>query len=161
MIFVTVGTHEQGFDRLIKEVDNIAEKTNEHIIVQKGYTKYDPKHCSSYDLISNDKMNKYMQDADLIITHGGPSTYMAALSAGKQVIVVPRLSQFNEHVNDHQLEFAQKINEVSDYNLTIVTDIHELETAIQQKLNNPYKTDLVSNTHKFNTMFQNILERYL
>lgn len=161
MIFVTVGTHEQGFDRLIKEVDNIAKKNNEHIIVQKGYTQYKPKHCSSYDLISNDEMNTYMQDADLIITHGGPSTYMAALSAGQQVIVVPRLSQFNEHVNDHQLEFAQKINEVSDYNLTIVTDIHELETAIQQKLNNPYKTEIVSNTHKFNTMFQNILERYL
>ena len=44
MIFVTVGTHEQGFDRLIKEIDRLKEQNviEEDVIIQKGYTEYEP-----------------------------------------------------------------------------------------------------------------------
>ena len=40
MIFVTVGTHEQPFDRLLKCIDNMVKdkKITEEVIIQKGFT---------------------------------------------------------------------------------------------------------------------------
>ena len=45
MIFVTVGTHEQQFNRLIKEVDRLVEEgiIKEEVFIQIGYSDYDPK----------------------------------------------------------------------------------------------------------------------
>ena len=43
MIFITVGTHEQPFDRLLKIIDKMVEsgKIDEKVIIQKGYTDYE------------------------------------------------------------------------------------------------------------------------
>ena len=45
MIFVTVGTHEQSFERLLKYIDKMIENDiiNEEVICQKGFTNYEPK----------------------------------------------------------------------------------------------------------------------
>ena len=42
MIFVTVGTHEQAFDRLIKYIDDLKIKgvIKEEVIIQTGYSNY-------------------------------------------------------------------------------------------------------------------------
>lgn len=111
MIFVTVGTHEQPFDRLIKCIDKMVEdgKINEKVIIQKGYTDYNPSHCECYKLISYDEMNKYIEEARIVVTHGGPASFIAPLTIGKIPIVVPRRKEFNEHVNDHQLDFAKEV----------------------------------------------------
>lgn len=47
MIFVTVGTHEQQFDRLIKEIDRLKESRliSEEIFMQTGFCNYIPKAC--------------------------------------------------------------------------------------------------------------------
>ena len=48
MIFVTVGTHEQPFNRLIEGVD-ILKKDNiiqEPVVIQTGYSTYEPKYCT-------------------------------------------------------------------------------------------------------------------
>ena len=49
MIFVTVGTHEQSFDRLVKEIDRLKEKgrISEEVVIQTGFTTYEPKFCNS------------------------------------------------------------------------------------------------------------------
>lgn len=162
MIFVTVGTHEQGFDRLIKQLDIIAPNPGiPPIFIQKGYTKYKPINCDFADLISPNQMEEYMNNADLVITHGGPSTYMASLAKNKPTIVVPRLSKFDEHVNDHQLTFAHQINENSNYNLTVITDMDELEPTIRHKLTVKSDIELISNNKQFNIDFQSILKGLL
>ncbi len=38
-------------------------------------------------------MNNYMNIADIIITHGGVSSFMEVIQQGKQPIVVPRLQE--------------------------------------------------------------------
>ena len=47
MIFVTVGTHEQPFDRLIQKVDALcADGTlTEPVVIQTGVSTYRPEHC--------------------------------------------------------------------------------------------------------------------
>ena len=111
MIFVTVGTHEQPFNRLIQEVDHLVETgvIKEEVFIQTGYSIYEPKFCQWSRLISFDQMSKFMQKADIIITHGGPATFMSAITNGKKPIVVPRQEKFGEHVNDHQVDFARNV----------------------------------------------------
>ena len=45
MIFVTVGTHEQPFDRLVKYMDGWAAEHDEKVIIQTGFSTYEPEHC--------------------------------------------------------------------------------------------------------------------
>ena len=51
-------------------------------------------------------MNELVEKARIVITHGGPSSFLMVLQKGKIPIVVPRQKQFDEHVNDHQVEHA-------------------------------------------------------
>lgn len=135
MIFVTVGTHEQPFNRLIKEVDRLVETgiIKDEVFIQTGYSTYEPKFCKWSSLISFDKMNELMQKSDIIISHGGPATFMSAIANGKKPIVVPRQEKYNEHVNDHQVDFAQQVKE--RYNsIEVITEISELGNYLNQDL---------------------------
>lgn len=150
MIFVTVGTHEQPFNRLIKAVDDlVADGTiTEEVIIQRGYSTYEPKHCKYYDLLPWDEMQKYNKEARIVITHGGPASFIDVLALGKTPIVVPRQAKYNEHVNDHQLEFARQIVE-RGVNIIVVDDINILKDSIKN-----YKIEIpnISNGSNFNFM---------
>ena len=45
MIFVTVGTHEQPFNRLIKKIDELKKNgiIQEEVIIQTGFSTYEPR----------------------------------------------------------------------------------------------------------------------
>ena len=47
MIFVTVGTHEQPFNRLIEEIDRLKQEgvITDEVQMQTGYCTYEPKYC--------------------------------------------------------------------------------------------------------------------
>lgn len=113
MIFVTVGTHEQPFNRLIQKVDELKRDgvIQEEVIIQTGYSTYEPKYCQWSKLIPYQQMVKNVEDARIVITHGGPASFIMPLQIGKIPIVVPRQHQFGEHVNDHQVEFARNVAE--------------------------------------------------
>ena len=110
MIFVTVGTHEQPFNRLIQKVDELKRDggIKDDVIIQTGFSTYKPKYCQWSKLISYQQMVKNVADARIVITHGGPASFIMPLQIGKTPIVVPRQHQYNEHVNDHQVEFCKK-----------------------------------------------------
>lgn len=138
MIFVTVGTHEQQFNRLLKEVDELvqAKVIREPVIMQTGYSTYKPNWCSAKDFFTYKEMNNMMCEADMVICHGGPATFMDVLSRGKIPIVVPRLKKYGEHVNNHQFEFAEKVVE-RGYSIVIAGE-NEIENALAvvETLNN-------------------------
>lgn len=73
MIFVTVGTHEQPFNRLIQKVDELKKDgvITEDVIIQTGFSTYEPKYCQWSKLIPYQKMIKNVADARIVITHGG------------------------------------------------------------------------------------------
>ena len=133
MIFVTVGTHEQSFERLVKKVDDLKRDgvVDEDVVIQKGYTNYEPQYCESYELVNYNDMQKYLKTARIIITHGGPASFIAPLAIGKIPIVVPRQKKFNEHVNNHQKDFVEQIV-ARDNTIIPCYDIDELERLIKE-----------------------------
>lgn len=158
MIFVTVGTHEQQFNRLIRQIDKLKcdRVITEDVIVQLGFSTYRPQYCEWYDLLSYSDMEKYFEEASLVITHGGPATYLDALSKGKKTIVVPRLREYKEHVNNHQLDFAEKFSRTNTP-LVIVKDIRELGKCITEMLTKEIN-GFNSNTDNFIRNFKKIVE---
>lgn len=131
MIFVTVGTHEQPFNRLIKKVDELKRDgiIKEDVIMQTGFSTYEPKYCEWSKLIPYQQMIKNVEIARIVITHGGPASFIMPLQIGKVPIVVPRQHKFDEHVNDHQVEFARNVAERMGI-IIPVEDIEKLEEVI-------------------------------
>lgn len=156
MIFVTVGTHEQQFDRLIQAIDQLKMDgvIEEEVIMQTGFCKYIPKCCLYEKMMPYQKIQKSMHDARIIITHGGPSSFLLALSIGKTPIVVPRRSEFGEHVNDHQLNFLSELNK-RGYNIPFVTDINDLQSMIEK--HNNTNVNLIQNNKQFTNKLKSIL----
>lgn len=161
MIFVTVGTHEQPFNRLLKCIDKMVKEgiIKEKVIIQKGYTDYEPKYCESYKLISYDSMKQYIKEARIVITHGGPASFIAPLTIGKIPIVVPRQYKYHEHVNDHQLEFAREVKKRKN-NILLVENEEELIDSIvnyEKKIKNIAR-EKCSNNEKFNTKLKDLVK---
>ena len=131
MIFVTVGTHEQQFNRLIKFIDEfkLNNKIKDEIIIQSGYSTYYPQYCKSNNLFSYDDMVKYVNEARIVITHGGPASFIMAIQNGKIPVVVPRKKIFGEHVNDHQVDFVKLVYE-RQRNIIPVFDIEQISDIV-------------------------------
>lgn len=112
MIFVTLGTQDKTFDRLLKAIDNEIEKGNikEKVIVQAGFTKYETKNMEIHDLFDKEEFDKYIKECNLLITHGGVGSILTGLKNRKVVIACPRLSKYNEHMNDHQVQIVSKFS---------------------------------------------------
>lgn len=113
MILVLLGTQNNSFYRLLEEVEkNIKNGTiNEEVIVQAGYTKFQSDNMKIFDLISKEQLEQLQEKADLIITHGGVGSIITSIKQDKKVIAVPRMHDYGEHVNNHQLDIVRTFNE--------------------------------------------------
>ena len=156
MIFVTVGTHEQPFDRLVKKMDDLVAEgvIQEPVMIQTGYSTYEPKHCSFQKLLPYPEMERHIAEARIIITHGGPASFISALQVGKIPIVVPRKSDLNEHVNDHQKQIVENFH--NQGYIKGIFDISNLEKEIKN-INKFKPKQFISNTHSI----INIVEEYI
>jgi UDP-N-acetylglucosamine transferase subunit ALG13 len=109
MIFVTVGTNEARFDRLLRAVDGLG--SGEELIVQHGPSTVRPADATAVDFLSFDEMVATMRRARIVVTHAGVGSVMTSLLAGQRPIVVPRLHRYGEAVDDHQLPFGRRVAE--------------------------------------------------
>ncbi len=161
MIFVTVGTHEQPFNRLLKYVDKLKEKNiiTEDVIMQTGFSTYVPKNCEYKKLFPYDEMIENVKKARIVITHGGPSSFIMPLQEGKIPIVVPRQKKYEEHVNDHQVEFAKAVAE-RQKNIIVVTDIEVLKDVLlnYDSIIAEMNVSQQSNNANFNKKFEIIID---
>lgn len=157
IIFATVGTHEQQFNRLIEAVDGIADCND--VFIQTGYSTLVPKHCEYAPMIGYDDMVKKIVSADIVITHGGPGSIMLALEMGKVPIAVPRLKAFGEHVNDHQLAFCTMMNELGRCSLLL--DVSQIREVVQSSLlhTEGMRDSITQNRRVFEEGFTSVLEK--
>ena len=110
MILVLCGTQKQDFSRMIRAVEELADE--HEVIVQGGHNQYESNKVKVLGFISQEEMNELYDQADYIITHAGAGSMIQSLKKGKITIAVPRLSKYGEHVNDHQIELADKLEKL-------------------------------------------------
>lgn len=144
MILVTLGTQKQPFTRLLDYIEN--SNINDEIIVQAGHTKYNSNKMKIFDFINYDEMNKYVDNADLIITHGGTGSIIGPLKKGKKVIACARKKEYLEHVDDHQEQIVDVFAD-GGYILKLDENVSLPELIKQSKKFKVKK--FVSNTDKF------------
>lgn len=134
MIFVTVGTQKFQFDRLLKAIDINIENglIDEEVFAQVGTSNYSPHNYKYIDFLQNNEFQKLIKQASIIVTHSGVGTIIAALKEKKTVVVVPRLSKYGEHIDDHQIQIAKSFEK---QNMVIMSDEKEIDKAIKKAQN--------------------------
>ena len=134
MILVMLGTQNNSFHRLLEEVDKLLNegKIKEEVIIQAGYTKYQPQNekMKVLDFVPKEELEKLQEKASFIITHGGVGSIITSLEKGKKVIAVPRIHEYGEHVNNHQKEIVEKFNK--NGNIIGIKSVEELEQALEK-----------------------------
>ena len=109
MIFVTLGTQDKKFPRLIEAVEKQIEFGNikDEVIVQSGCTEYKSNEMRIIDYMDSKMFEDYFNKADIVITHAGVGNIIYGLEQHKKMIVAARLAKYGEHVNDHQLQILE------------------------------------------------------
>jgi len=129
LIFVTVGTAPQSFDRLIKKMDEIARKRSEEIIMQIGYSRYKPRNAYYFDFAESKVMDRLNKNARVVVCHAGVGSIIGAIKYNKPTVVIPRLRKYRENWNDHQLEIAETL--AREGAIVMAREIDDLETILQ------------------------------
>jgi UDP-N-acetylglucosamine transferase subunit ALG13 len=110
-VFVTVGTDHHIFGRLLDWIGRWAvAHPDAQVVVQHG-TGPLPRGCEGYESLTMDDMRQQISAADAVICSCGPGAVMDARELGRLPIAVPRLARFGEHVDDHQVAFAQHLDQ--------------------------------------------------
>ena len=110
MIFVTVGTNEARFDRLLREVERL--DLDEDFVIQHGHSSpVQVAGAQVVDFLSFEEMVETIRRARAVVTHAGVGSIMVSLANAKRPIVVPRRKTFAEAVDDHQLQLGRRFAE--------------------------------------------------
>ena len=160
MIFVTVGTHEQQFNRLVKYMDEWAATHDEKVIIQTGYSTYEPTCCEWENFFPYQKMVELVGAARIVITHGGPSSFIMPLQIGKTPLVVPRKKKYEEHVNDHQVNFCHQVEERMG-TIIVLDDVEKLGSLIESVNENKKTNKNPSNNAVFCDNLENLVDTML
>ena len=137
MIFITLGTQKQSFKRLLDEIESCKILDNEEIIAQVGYTKFVSEKIKTIEFLETDEFNKYIENSEFVITHGGVGSIFSAILKNKKVIAMPRLKKYNEHIDDHQIEICEKLA-MMGYIINYNPDKYKSEencTNLEQEIN--------------------------
>ena len=126
MIFVTVGTHQDPFDRLLDAVGRL--DVDEEIVVQYGHSTSRPANAACVDFMPFDELRDHVARARVVVTHAGVGSMMLAMSEGRRPVVMPRREAHGEHVDDHQLELARRMGSADL--ATVVEEADELAVAV-------------------------------
>lgn len=125
-----MGNHNQGFDRLIKKMDDIASRIDEKVIMQTGYTGYKPKNADYFSFLDSfEEIRKLNRDARVVVSHAGVGSIITALEEGTPVVIVPRRKKYDEHTDDHQLEIAEAM--ANNPKIKVVYDVVDLENCLR------------------------------
>lgn len=107
MIFVAFGNSPKPFNRLAEAVDDLAEKLEEEVIVQNGYTHYSFRYCKCIPFVNQFDYKKYLKNCSVAILQGGWGGVSEASDMGCRVVAVPRKKGL-EHYHD-QIQLIKKL----------------------------------------------------
>ena len=158
-VLVTIGSMvEKKFTRLFKIIDELCEERvldGSQVIAQVGFDQYQSSNFKCFDMIADEKFKKMIDESDLIIAHAGTGTVVSSLKKGKKVIIFPRMAQYDEHYDDHQLELAELFTK-QGYVLQ-ARNKEELKEHIQN-LDKFIPVPFVSNNKRMNDLIIDFIE---
>ncbi len=71
-----------------------------------------------------------MEEAEVIVTHSGVNSIISSMEMGKPLVICPRLHEYGEHVDNHQMEIATLMHD--KYDVLVCTDMKDLPNLIKQ-----------------------------
>ncbi|MEU1602822.1 glycosyltransferase [Micromonospora matsumotoense] len=109
-IVVTLGTQDRfGFPRLLQRLVDVVPPEAE-VLWQVGSTRIPRMPAGARRQVPHAEMQQAMREADVIVTHAGVGSALAAMRAGRRAVYVPRRARHGEHVDDHQVEMARELD---------------------------------------------------
>lgn len=129
--FVTVGSHDQPFLRLLRAVEVAADAgiLPPPVLVQRGVAPELAGAVESVPFLPREEFERAMERAEVVVAHVGAGAVASSIRSGKRPIVLARRQSLGEHVDDHQLELAQKL---ADLDLAVL--VHDQITAAEVAL---------------------------
>lgn len=133
MIVFTLGTIIFPFDRTVEWLNHLLseEIITEPVLFQHGATSVARLHhplLTTVVSLSKAEMRESVEQASLVISHAGQGSTRMLAEMGASFVLLPRLKCYGEHIDDHQLLFAET---VARFGVTYCTDLNSLVNYIQ------------------------------
>lgn len=113
-VLLTVGTHEQPFQRLLEAAQQtLLLRPDDEWVVQYGIGEWAlrlPTVRAAAAYFDAPSMQAHLEWADVVVSQCSPGTVFGALAAGAWPLVLGRQIAFDEHVDDHQIRFAEELD---------------------------------------------------
>jgi UDP-N-acetylglucosamine transferase subunit ALG13 len=109
VIFATVGTHQQPFQRFLDALDALGTPGGEELVVQYGAGEPPAGAARAEPFMPFDRMLECFRAAERVITHAGVGSVLCATREGHVPLVVPRRPELGEHVDGHQSELTEAL----------------------------------------------------
>ena len=135
--FVTVGNATQPFDRLLRAISDMTVDLPAPIVVQRGSSTMSHPAWDRRDFVGMDDFERLITESRILIMHAGAGSVIHAVRAGRVPVVMPRRARYSEHVDDHQMEFAQAL--ASTGHVMLAGEPAELRSAVRSVLNSHRK----------------------
>lgn len=104
-IVVTVGTTDRSFRRLIARLAELIPD-DVHVLWQTGVTDVSGLGINAREMVPEAELVDAVRLADVVVTHAGAGSLALALRNGKAPVFVPRRAEYDEQIDDHQVELA-------------------------------------------------------
>ena len=137
-VFVTVGA-QLPFDRLVGWCIQLSEKYSHmmdfsfQVVDKSDLHSMSPKWA---ELMNKNEFYEEFVNADIIVSHAGMGNILSAIEFSKPIMVVPRLSAFGEHRNDHQLDTVEYLKNYSDGVVISGKSSEDIESFLMTFVNN-------------------------
>lgn len=166
LVLVTVGTDHHPFGRLMGWVEKWAA-TGRPVRwrVQHGFTPAPQGDAvEATEMMPHDGLQQALGEASVIVCQGGPGSIMDARGVGKVPIVVPRQSGLGEHVDDHQVRFARRLDEAGLIRMaTTEDDFRSLVAAAldspAQFSASPDQSDIAETVKRFGVLIDELMAK--
>ncbi len=109
-IFFHSGTQEFEFSRLLDFAISYSKKNVNFLVTYQGYLRKnnfinrDKTNIEIVRFINKKKFEKLIFESDVVVCHSGTGAIFNSINLGHKPYVLPRLTKFNEHNDNHQLE---------------------------------------------------------
>jgi UDP-N-acetylglucosamine transferase subunit ALG13 len=146
--FITIGNAKQSFRRLLDCCIQLREILPRPIIVQYGNTKFFHPDFECHEFINAELFIHTMRSSKIVIAHAGAGSILNSIRAGTKPIVMARMQENQEHINNHQLDLGLRLNQ--DGYVYLVSNLSEMQGAVFQALKSNDCDLIVKNSEIFN-----------